>query len=117
MSTLGQLGVVSGTALDLVLSRRLQDGDPYGRQARLYRGELRAYGLLEVQHLGGMRREYLAVGGEAHSPNIRLQQRDPRLLLELGELLRDGRRAVRERLGDSGQRPAKPQLMQQAQPP
>lgn len=30
VSQLGQLGVVSGTALDLVLARRLQDGDPGG---------------------------------------------------------------------------------------
>ena len=31
----GQLGVVSGTALDAVLARRLQDGDP-AVKARLY---------------------------------------------------------------------------------
>jgi nitronate monooxygenase len=30
VSSLGQLGVVSGTALDQVLSRRLQEGDPGG---------------------------------------------------------------------------------------
>jgi nitronate monooxygenase len=30
VSRLGQLGVVSGTALDLILARRLQDGDPGG---------------------------------------------------------------------------------------
>jgi len=30
VSLTGQLGVVSGTALDLVLARRLQDGDPHG---------------------------------------------------------------------------------------
>ena len=30
VSQLGQLGVVSGTALDLILARRLQDGDPGG---------------------------------------------------------------------------------------
>ncbi|HRW19485.1 MAG TPA: nitronate monooxygenase [Dermatophilaceae bacterium] len=30
VSTTGQLGVVSGTALDVVLARRLQDGDPDG---------------------------------------------------------------------------------------
>lgn len=30
VSALGQLGVVSGTALDLILARRLQDGDPNG---------------------------------------------------------------------------------------
>ena len=30
----GQLGVVSGTALDIVLARRLQDGDPGGHARR-----------------------------------------------------------------------------------
>ena len=30
VSSLGQLGVVSGTALDQVFVRRLQDGDPGG---------------------------------------------------------------------------------------
>lgn len=33
-SRAGQLGVVSGTALDLVLARRLQDGDPGGHARR-----------------------------------------------------------------------------------
>ena len=34
VSRLGQLGVVSGTALDQVLVRRLQDGDPGGHMRR-----------------------------------------------------------------------------------
>ena len=34
VSKLGQLGVVSGTALDLILARRLQDGDPGGHMRR-----------------------------------------------------------------------------------
>jgi nitronate monooxygenase len=34
VSSLGQLGVVSGTALDQVFSRRLQDGDPVGHMRR-----------------------------------------------------------------------------------
>lgn len=34
VSRLGQLGVVSGTALDQILVRRLQDGDPGGHVAR-----------------------------------------------------------------------------------
>jgi nitronate monooxygenase len=33
-SQLGQLGVVSGTALDLIVARRLQDGDPGGHMRR-----------------------------------------------------------------------------------
>jgi nitronate monooxygenase len=34
VSRLGQLGVISGTALDLILVRRLQDGDPGGHMRR-----------------------------------------------------------------------------------
>lgn len=34
VSRLGQLGVVSGTALDVILARRLQDGDPGGLMRR-----------------------------------------------------------------------------------
>ena len=34
VSRLGQLGVVSGTAIDTVLARRLQDGDPEGHLRR-----------------------------------------------------------------------------------
>jgi nitronate monooxygenase len=34
VSQLGQLGVVSGTALDLIVARRLQDGDPGGHMRR-----------------------------------------------------------------------------------
>src|SRR3974390_2897629 len=34
VSRLGHLGVVSGTALDLILDRRLQDGDPGGHMRR-----------------------------------------------------------------------------------
>ena len=34
VSKLGQLGVVSGTALDAILARRLQDGDPGGHMRR-----------------------------------------------------------------------------------
>ncbi len=34
VSRVGQLGVVSGTALDQILSRRLQDGDPGGHMRR-----------------------------------------------------------------------------------
>ena len=34
VSRLGEMGVVSGTALDVVLSRRLQDGDPGGHMRR-----------------------------------------------------------------------------------
>jgi nitronate monooxygenase len=36
VSRLGQLGVVSGTALDQILARRLQDGDPGGHMRRAF---------------------------------------------------------------------------------
>ncbi len=36
VSRLGQLGVVSGTALDQILARRLQDGDPDGHMRRAF---------------------------------------------------------------------------------
>ena len=36
VSRLGQLGVVSGTALDQILARRLQDGDPGGNMRRAF---------------------------------------------------------------------------------
>ncbi len=34
VSRIGQLGVVSGTGLDVILARRLQDGDPEGHVRR-----------------------------------------------------------------------------------
>ena len=34
VSTAGQLGVVAGTALDVILARRLQVGDPGGHMRR-----------------------------------------------------------------------------------
>jgi nitronate monooxygenase len=37
VSRLGQLGVVSGTVIDVILSRRLQDGDPDGHMRRAIR--------------------------------------------------------------------------------
>jgi nitronate monooxygenase len=37
VSRLGQLGVVSGTALEVILARRLQDGDPGGHMHRALR--------------------------------------------------------------------------------
>lgn len=36
VSSVGQLGVVSGTALDQVMARRLQDGDPGGHNRRAF---------------------------------------------------------------------------------
>ncbi len=36
VSTMGQLGVVSGTALDVIVARRLQNGDPEGHLRRAF---------------------------------------------------------------------------------
>ncbi len=43
VAQLGEIGVVSGTAIDTVVVRELQDGDPYGRRAAL-----RAYPAREI---------------------------------------------------------------------
>jgi nitronate monooxygenase len=59
VSSLGQLGVVSGTAVDSVLVRRLQDGDPGGYVRRA------------MEHfpwpavIGGGMRKYFIEGGKA----------------------------------------------------
>ncbi len=58
----GQLGVVSGTALDLVIARRLQDGDPDGSVRRA----LAAFPVPEVAQRVLTR--YLRVGGRGGSP-------------------------------------------------
>lgn len=55
----GQLGVVSGTALDLVLARRLQDGDP----DRAVRRALRAFPVPEV--VAHVMDKYFVKGGRA----------------------------------------------------
>ena len=76
VSAAGQLGVVSGTALDVVLARRLQDGDPGGHA----RAALAAFPVPEIaaRVLG---RYFRAAGREpgtpyAPVPRLRLRQ-DP----------------------------------------
>jgi len=59
VSRLGQLGVVSGTALDLILARRLQDGDPGGHVRRA----LDHFPIPEVAVR--IWREYYIAGGKA----------------------------------------------------
>lgn len=77
----GQLGVVSGTALDLVLARRLQDGDPDGAVRRA----LAAFPVPAFAHrvLG----RYFRAGGRAprepYTPIPRLALRQTRLAQEL----------------------------------
>src|SRR5689334_18322538 len=70
----GQLGVVSGTALDAVLARRLQDGDPDGQ----LRAALAAFPVPEVAERVLSR--YFQAGGRepgapyAPVPRLRLRQ-------------------------------------------
>lgn len=77
----GQLGVVSGTALDVVLARRLQDGDPDGHA----RAALAAFPVPEVA-ARVLDRYYLPGGrspGTPYAPVPRLGLRPGRLGQEL----------------------------------
>ena len=63
VSRLGQLGVVSGTAVDTVMIRRLQDGDQGGHVRRA----IREFPIADVcEHL--LRRYYLAPGRRGSTP-------------------------------------------------
>ena len=79
VSKAGQLGVVSGTALDAVVARRLQDGDPGGH----YRRALAAFPVPEVAEK--VLRDFFIEGGKAAGapykpvPKPGLRQ-DPRLV-------------------------------------
>lgn len=81
VSRLGQLGVVSGTALDAILARRLQDGDPEGHMRRA----LEAFPFREMADR--VVREYYVPEGKAASAPYRatpLHEKDePRELVEL----------------------------------
>ena len=81
VSRLGQLGVVSGTALDHVLVRRLTDGDPGGHMRR----GLDAFPFPEVARR--IWQEYFVPGGkgkDAPYPTLPMNQRRPqRKLIEL----------------------------------
>ena len=80
----GQLGVVSGTALDLVLARRLQDGDPDGSARRA----LAAFPVPAVAQRA-LTRYFLPGGrqpGAPYSPVPRLSVRQSRAAQELGVL-------------------------------
>jgi nitronate monooxygenase len=81
VSKLGQLGVVSGTALDAVFVRRLADGDEGGHMRR----GLDAFPFPEMARR--IWNEYFIPGGkpaEAPYPNLPIhQKRDPRRLIEL----------------------------------
>ena len=81
VSKLGQLGVVSGTALDAVFVRRLADGDEGGHMRR----GLDAFPFPEMARR--IWQEYFVPGGkpaEAPYPNMPMhQKRDTRKLVEL----------------------------------
>lgn len=81
VSKLGQLGVVSGTALDSLFVRRLADGDPDGDMRR----GLDAFPFPEMARR--IWSEYFTPGGKAPDasyPNLPMHQRNsPRKLIEL----------------------------------
>jgi nitronate monooxygenase len=81
VSRLGQLGVVSGTALDLIFARRLQDGDPGGHMR---------YGLSQFpipEMAEPVWRTYYIPGGKAErSPYNSLPTHSNDTPLELAEL-------------------------------
>lgn len=81
VSKLGQLGVVSGTALDSVFVRRLADGDPGGYMRRA----LDAFPFPEMARRAW--NEYFTHGGKAKNapyPTLPLHQKNsPRKLVEL----------------------------------
>ncbi|NOX31703.1 MAG: nitronate monooxygenase [Actinobacteria bacterium] len=79
VSEAGQLGVVSGTALDLVLTRRLQIGDPGGHMRRA----LAAYPIAEVAER--IIDRYFIAGGkpsDARFVGISMKREDPTRNLE-----------------------------------
>ena len=81
VSKLGQLGVVSGTALDSLFVRRLADGDPDGHMRR----GLDAFPFPDMARR--IWNEYFTPGGKAVSasyPNLPVHQKNsPRKLVEL----------------------------------
>jgi nitronate monooxygenase len=81
VSRLGQLGVVSGTAIDQLFVRRLADGDPGDHMRR----GVEAFPFPEMARR--LWQEYFVPGGKAANvpyPNVPMHQRkDPRKLVEL----------------------------------
>ena len=81
VSRVGQLGLVSGTALDQILARRLQDGDPGGHMRR----GLDAFPLRQMADRVWQR--YFIAGGKAertpYTPVPLLSIDNPRELVEL----------------------------------
>ncbi|MGD1082527.1 MAG: nitronate monooxygenase [Candidatus Sulfotelmatobacter sp.] len=81
VSQLGQLGVVSGTALDLIFARRLQDGDPGGHMRR----GLDRFPIPEIaERVWG--RYYISGGKAERAPYTSLPTHSKDTPLELKEL-------------------------------
>ena len=81
VSSLGQLGLVSGTALDPILARRLQDGDPGGHMRR----GLDAFPFPAMAER--VWQKYFIAGGKAErTPYISVPQLEKDISRELTEL-------------------------------
>ncbi len=81
VSSLGQLGLVSGTALDPILARRLQDGDPGGHMRR----GLDAFPFPAMAER--VWQKYFIAGGKAErTPYISVPQLEKDISRELNEL-------------------------------
>ena len=87
-------------------------GDAAGGGGQVGLGELGA-----LEQRAGVADEHERRVGQPHAAAGRLEQRQPGLALEHGELLGDGGGRELERVGDGGDRAAGVQLVQEAQPP
>ena len=96
--------------------RGLEHGDAHRAADRGERARDIRLGLFEpFEHGLCVPDEQLGLRGELHAPADLHEQRHADLLLELAELLRHRRGAVRERLGDRRERAALAEFDQQAQ--
>ncbi|KZE94392.1 hypothetical protein AVP42_01039 [Agromyces sp. NDB4Y10] len=85
--------------------RGLEHGDAHGAAHGRERPRDIRFGLFEpLEHGLRVPDEQFGLRRELHPAADLHQERDAGLLLELRELLRDRRRAVRERVGDRGER-------------
>ena len=86
-------------------------GDPARRGGQLGLGDLGA-----VEQRLRVADEHERGVGQPDAAAGRLEQRDARLALEHGELLGDRRRRELQRVGDRGDRPARVELAEEAEP-
>jgi hypothetical protein len=80
------------------------------------RGQLGLRDLGPLEERPGVTHQHQGGVGQPDAPPGALEQRQPRLALEHGELLGDGRRRELQCVGHRGDRPARMQLVQEAQP-